>query len=107
MLACWDRDLRCRFANRAYETWFGADPDRLLGISLRDLLGPELFAVNEPIFLAALRGEEQTFERVVQGPDGLDRHSLANFRAAGRVGSDTWKLCPPTALNASASAGAR
>jgi PAS domain S-box-containing protein len=80
MLAYWDADLRCRFANRAYETWFGADPDRLIGTSLRDLLGPELFALNEPFILAALRGEEQTFERVVPGPDGIDRHSLANYR---------------------------
>ena len=80
MLAYWAADLRCRFANRAYETWFGADPDRLIGTSLRDLLGPELFALNEPFVLAALRGEEQTFERLVPGPDGIDRHSLVNFR---------------------------
>ena len=31
MLAYWDRDLRCRFANRAYATWFGVDPDSLIG----------------------------------------------------------------------------
>jgi len=80
MLAYWDSELRCRFANRAYETWFGADPDRLVGTSLRDLLGPKLFALNEPFILAALRGEEQTFERVVPGPDGIDRHSLASYR---------------------------
>ncbi len=80
MLAYWDGELRCRFANRAYETWFGADPDRLVGTSMRDLLGPSLFALNEPFALAALRGEEQTFERVVPGPDGIDRHSLANYR---------------------------
>jgi PAS domain S-box-containing protein len=80
MLAYWDRDLSCRFANRAYETWFGADPDRLVGTSLRDLLGPELFTLNEPFILAALRGEEQTFEHVVPGPDGIDRHSMANYR---------------------------
>ena len=80
MLAYWAADLRCRFANRAYETWFGADPDRLIGTSLRDLLGPELFALNEPFVVAALRGEEQTFERLVPGPDGIDRHSLVNFR---------------------------
>ena len=79
MLAYWDRDLHCRFANRAYETWFGVDPDRLLGTSLRDLLGPELFALNEPHIRAALAGERQLFERIVPGPGGVQRHGLAEY----------------------------
>jgi len=79
MLAYWDRDLRCRFANRAYEKWFGVDPDRLLGTSIRDLLGPQLFAMNEPHIQAALAGERQIFERIVPGPDGVQRHSLAEY----------------------------
>ncbi|OYU68400.1 MAG: hypothetical protein CFE45_42975 [Burkholderiales bacterium PBB5] len=79
MLAYWDSGLRCRFANRAYETWFGADPDRLLGSSIRDLLGPALFALNEPYILGALRGEPQTFERAITGPDGITRYSLAHY----------------------------
>ncbi|MBT9457435.1 MAG: PAS domain-containing protein [Burkholderiaceae bacterium] len=79
MLAYWDRELRCRFANRAYERWFGVDPDALIGSSIRDLLGPELFALNKPYMDAALRGEEQVFERIVPGPDGVRRHSLANY----------------------------
>lgn len=79
MLAYWDRNLLCRFANRAYTTWFGADPDKLIGTSIRDLLGPELYALNEAYILGALRGEEQLFERIVPGPDGVKRHSLANY----------------------------
>lgn len=79
MLAYWDRDLVCRFANRAYETWFGISPETLLGTSLRDLLGAELFALNEPHIVRALRGEEQTFERIVPGPGGVKRHSLAHY----------------------------
>lgn len=79
MLAYWDRDMRCRFANRAYETWFGVDPDSLIGTSIRDLLGPQLFALNEPYIRAALNGEEQVFERVVPGPNGTRRHSLATY----------------------------
>lgn len=79
MLAYWDRELRCRFANRAYERWFGVDPDALIGSSIRDLLGPELFGLNKPYMDAALRGEEQVFERIVPGPDGVRRHSLANY----------------------------
>ncbi|MBT9525723.1 MAG: PAS domain-containing protein [Rhizobacter sp.] len=79
MLAYWDRDLLCRFANRAYERWFGVNPDQLVGTSIRDLLGPELFALNEPYIRGALRGEEQVFERVVPGPGGVRRHSLATY----------------------------
>lgn len=77
MLAYWDRDLICRFANRAYEAWFGADPDRLLGTRIQDLLGPALFEMNYPFMLKALAGERQVFERVVPGPGGVERQSLA------------------------------
>jgi PAS domain S-box-containing protein len=79
MIAYWDRDLRCRRANRAYEIWFGVAPEALVGRSIRDLLGPELFALNEPYMQRALAGEAQTFERVVPGPDGIARASLAHY----------------------------
>lgn len=79
MLAYWDRDMRCRFANQAYSKWFGADPQALLGTSIRDLLGPNLFTLNRPYIEAALRGDEQLFERLIPGPDGVQRHSLANY----------------------------
>jgi two-component system OmpR family sensor kinase len=79
MLAYWDRNLKCRFANRAYETWFGVDPDRLLGTSIQDLLGPELFALNEPYMQKALAGERQVFERIVPGPGGVQRPALAEY----------------------------
>ncbi len=78
-LAYWDRNLTCRFANRAYERWFGVDPLALVGKSLQALLGPELFAKNEPYVRRALAGQEQTFERVVPGADGVQRHSLASY----------------------------
>jgi PAS domain S-box-containing protein len=79
MLAYWDKDLRCRFANRAYEQWFGVDADSLLGTAIQDLLGPALFALNEPYMRAALRGKAQMFERVVPGPKGEQRPSLAHY----------------------------
>lgn len=79
MLAYWDRGLRCRFANRAYLTWFGVAPERLIGMTIQELLGPELFALNEPHIRAALRGEEQLFERIVPGPGGTRRHGLAHY----------------------------
>jgi PAS domain S-box-containing protein len=79
MLAYWDHQLICQYANGAYRLWFGVDGARLIGTSLRDLLGPALFALNEPHIHAALRGEVQLFERIVPGPGGVQRHSLASY----------------------------
>ena len=79
MIAYWDQDLRCRYANGAYRTWFGVDPEKMIGTTLMDLLGPELFALNETFARGALAGQEQTFERVVPGPDGVRRNSLAKY----------------------------
>ena len=79
ILAYWDNDLRCRFANRACGRWFGVDPDVLVGTSLRDLLGPELLALNQPHIQAVLAGTPQTFERLVPGADGIGRQSLVHY----------------------------
>lgn len=79
MLAYWDKDLRCRFANKAYKVWFGLTPEQIIGIRMQDLLGPKLFALNEVYIRGALAGQEQLFERIVPGPDGVQRHSLASY----------------------------
>lgn len=79
LLAYWGSDLRCRFANRAYSIWFGVDPDQMIGARIDELLGPALFALNWPYISKALQGEEQRFERVVPGKDGVQRHSLAHY----------------------------
>lgn len=79
MLAYWDKDLRCRFANKAYKVWFGLTPEQIIGIRMQDLLGPKLFALNEAYIRGALAGQEQLFERIVPGPDGVQRHSLASY----------------------------
>lgn len=78
MLAYWDRDLRCRFANAAYRVWFGKGRDELIGLHMKELLGP-LYEMNLPYIEGALRGEEQTFERDITLPDGSVRHSLACY----------------------------
>lgn len=79
MLAYWDKDLRCRFANQAYKTWFGLSPEQIIGICMPELLGPQLFALNEPYVRGVLGGKEQVFERTVPGPGGAQRHSLAHY----------------------------
>jgi PAS domain S-box-containing protein len=62
MVAYWDANLRCRFANRAYEDWFGFKPEHLRGRHISELLG-SLYPLHLPHIERALRGEPQEFER--------------------------------------------
>jgi len=87
MVAYWDADRRCVFANAAYRDWFDKTPEQILGHTLQDLLGP-LYAMNLPYIDAAYRGEKQTFERAIPLPGGGVRNSLATYtprKVAGRV----------------------
>lgn len=79
MLAYWDKNLVCRFANAAYRDWFGKTREEMVGkITIKELLGP-LFEKNQPFILGALAGEPQTFERDIPVPGGGVRHSLASY----------------------------
>lgn len=88
MVAYWDEQQVCRFANMAYKAWFGRGRAELLGTPLKELLGP-LYEKNLPHIEAAYRGERQVFERAIPRPDGSGvRHSLATYiprRVGGRV----------------------
>ena len=79
MVAYWDRELRCRFANAAYADWFGRSPESMLAVTLPELLGPELFAQNEPYVRAALNGEKQVFARTLVKPNGEIGHTWAHY----------------------------
>ena len=88
MLAYWDGQQVCRFANKAYKDWFGRSREELVGMTMRELLGP-LYEMNRPYIEAAYRGERQVFERAIPRPDGKGvRHSLATYiprRVDGQV----------------------
>ncbi|MEQ1564630.1 MAG: PAS domain-containing protein, partial [Myxococcota bacterium] len=75
----WDADARCRFANRAFEPWFGLVPEKMIGHPIRVLLGEELYARAEPHVLGALRGELQRFERIVHKVGGKSCHILGHY----------------------------
>lgn len=80
MVAFWDQAGVNRFANRAYQDWFGVSPDQLYGRHIRELLGESLYACNLPFITQALAGEAQTFERDIPYIDGHGvRHAVAHY----------------------------
>ncbi|GIL18150.1 MAG: hypothetical protein BroJett040_19010 [Oligoflexia bacterium] len=80
MIAYWDKDQKCQFANRAYIEWFGYDPEKLIGRPIWELLGPEIYRKNLPYILGALRGEVQRFERDLRPPaQSQIRHTSATY----------------------------
>jgi len=79
ILAYWDSNEVCRFANSAYREWFGKSPDEMIGkMTMKQLLGPAYYS-NVPYIKAVLAGKSQTFERTLQLPDGSIRHCLVDY----------------------------
>lgn len=79
LVAYWDTDLCCRFANKRYIEWFNRTPEEMIGMNIRDLLGPDLFARNEPYLRRALHGEQQNFERMLTKTSGEVRYTWASY----------------------------
>ena len=79
MFSFWDRDLRCLFASKSCERWFGVDTQGLVGTSMKDLLGLSLFELHEPYILAALEGKELDDKLVAPGANGSQRHGMAHY----------------------------
>lgn len=79
MVGYWTADLRCAFANRNYEKWFGKPAAEIVGMRIQDFLGQALFRQNEPYIRGALRGEPQQFERTLIKSDGESGHIRAQY----------------------------
>ncbi|MBI5924735.1 MAG: response regulator [Aquabacterium sp.] len=79
MIAYWDANLSCRFANAAHLTWFGQQPQDMLGKHLRDVLGPDLYAIEEPRIQQVLLGRRQDTVQTLSKADGSQGHVLASF----------------------------
>src|SRR5579863_3598179 len=77
LLAYWDRDLRCRFANSAHRVWLGKSPEQIVGRSLQETHGP-LYDSNLPHIRDALKGDVRVFECAMPAPDGTVRQGLVS-----------------------------
>jgi PAS domain S-box-containing protein len=57
-----DQKQKYRFANKAYEAWFGQDPASLLGRTLQSVVGEQAYQKIQGYVLQALAGERVDFE---------------------------------------------
>ncbi|HEY1005686.1 MAG TPA: PAS domain-containing protein [Sphingobacteriaceae bacterium] len=89
MLAYWDREEVCRYANRAYQEWFGRPEEELVNrISLEELLGHGAYQQYLPHLRGVLQGEEQVFERETSLPgESRPRYTVAHYYPDIREGS--------------------
>lgn len=70
LVAYWDTDLRCRFANKAHGEWFGRESAEMRGIEIKAFLSEDFFKRNRPHIDRALRGEASSFEYEQLKADG-------------------------------------
>ena len=79
LVAYWNSDLRCEFANACHQDYFGMAAAEIPGIHIQELVGEETYRRVVPHIQAVLRGEPQYFEGVLTKPDGSISHTYANY----------------------------
>jgi PAS domain S-box-containing protein len=57
-----DKEEKYRFANQAYQAWFGQNPEDLLGRPIREVVGEKAYAGVKEYIARALAGERLDFE---------------------------------------------
>lgn len=79
LVVYWDAHLVNRFANRAYEDWFGLSPEQMNGRHMREVIGEERFADIEVTIHSVLHGNSEMFERHLTLADGRERDALFSY----------------------------
>ncbi|MEB3359540.1 MAG: PAS domain S-box protein [Synechococcales bacterium] len=84
-----DTERRYRFVNRAYTDWFGKPATAIVGQSLEDFVGPEIYPLMHPHVEAALAGQRVSAELLMPfrngGPRYVRRQYIPDVDAEGRV----------------------
>ena len=79
IVVSWDSELRNRFANSAYEEWFGIRPTDMRARHMRDIIGDDRYTAVEPYLKQVLAGHQQVFEDVVTLASGEVRNTLYSY----------------------------
>ncbi len=74
-----DRDLVYRFVNASYEKSFNLPREKIIGKTVREMIGDEAFVNVAPFAERALAGEGVTFENTLKHPDGQSDYYVATY----------------------------
>lgn len=79
ILAFFDGDLICRFANQYHHSWYRSSPHEMIGRHLRDIIGEKDFSARAPHLARARRGETSYFEIPVPMRNGSFRDAAVTY----------------------------
>lgn len=79
MVAYWDHDLRNRFANQAYQAWYGITSESLARMTILQLMDEDSYAQSQPYIQLALQGQMQSFERSMVDVQGMERVCIVTY----------------------------
>jgi PAS domain S-box-containing protein len=81
-----DGDVRYRFVNKIYETWFSRSRDDIRGMRVRDVVGEDAYEKLKPRIDRALAGERVSFEQFMPYLNAGPRHVRVEY--VPRAGAD-------------------
>ena len=79
MVSYWDREQCSRFANHAYQNWFGVTAEMLHKTHISQVLDPVAYAQSLPYIEKALQGQQQLFERTMRNAHGHERFTIVSY----------------------------
>jgi two-component system cell cycle sensor histidine kinase/response regulator CckA len=83
LIAYFDRDQKCTFANRSYLNWLGKSDRNVIGRSIVEIQGAESYEKLKPEIDIALSGNEVTIDRpATMWPEGLNEQDARYFRVS-------------------------
>lgn len=79
LIAIFDADHICRFANAHHLEWHGRAPDELVGLHMREFFAPEVYAHRLPYLERVAKGEQVSFDAPMPHRDGMMRDAAIRY----------------------------
>ena len=79
LISFFDAGHVCRFANDFHNSWYGRSPESLVGLHMRDFIGPQGYAKRAPYLERVASGEMVAFDADVPHRDGGTREAAISY----------------------------